>query len=94
MTDLIGWLASLLLFSTMAAQTLKQWRSGSVAGVSKMLFVGQFSASLLFTAYSVLKGDTVYIVVNAFMILNALLGLWVDRRNRTRQPAGPAADAA
>ncbi len=86
MTDLIGWAASALLFSTMAAQTIKQWRSGAVAGVSKLLFVGQLLASILFTVYSVLKSDTVFIVVNSFMIANALLGLWVDRRNRARQP--------
>lgn len=94
MTDLIGWIASTLLFATMAAQTLKQWQSGAVGGVSKLLFIGQFAASLLFTAYSVLKDDTVYIVVNVFMLANALVGLWVDRRNRAQQPPPDEAAAA
>jgi len=85
MTDLIGWAASALLFISMAAQVIKQWRSGTVAGVSSFLFLGQFTASLLFLTYSVLQGDRVFIVVNAFMLANALIGLWVDRRNRSRQ---------
>lgn len=81
-TDLIGWLAATLLLLTMGTQVKKQWTSGAVAGVSKGLFAGQLAASLLFTTYSVMKSDTVFIAVNSFMVLNALAGLWIDQRNR------------
>lgn len=94
MTDWIGWTASILLLLTLGSQIVKQWRSGAIAGVSPFLFVGQLIASVLFTAYSVFQGDAVFIAVNAAMVLNGLLGLIVDRRNRrsassANQAAGP-----
>ena len=85
MSDWIGWTASVLLFVTMASQVRKQWVSEAVAGVSQWLFIGQLGASVLFILYSALKKDHVFVVVNSVMVANALLGLWVDRRNRARQ---------
>lgn len=85
MTLAIGWTASALLLATMVAQVWRQWQSGKVAGVSKLLFVGQFAASSLFLAYSVLKDDAVFVAVNAFMVVNALVGIAVDARNRRLQ---------
>lgn len=87
MSEWIGWTASALLFLAMASQVRKQWTSEAVAGVSPLLFVGQFGASALFIVYSALKHDAVFLVVNSVMAANALLGLWVDRRNRARQVA-------
>lgn len=89
MTDIIGWLASALLLTTMATQVVKQWQSGAVAGVSKMLFVGQLAASILFTIYSLLKSDLVFLVVNGFMIANAVIGLWIDQHNRAAKARQP-----
>lgn len=82
MTDWIGWIASLLLLATIASQVRTQWRSHSASGVSPVLFIGQLLASILFTVYSVLKDDPVFIAVNALMVLNALVGFCIDRRNR------------
>lgn len=91
MTLALGWTASALLLMTMIAQVWRQWQSGKVAGVSKLLFVGQFSASLLFLAYSVLQDDAVFVAVNAFMVANALVGMLVDARNRRLQNGSPQA---
>lgn len=84
MTDVIGWAASLLLLCTLVNQVLRQWRTGAVSGVSPYLFIGQTGAALGFTIYSVLKGDAVFIVTNALLLINALAGLAIDRRNRAR----------
>jgi uncharacterized protein with PQ loop repeat len=85
MTDAIGWAASLLLLGTLVNQVVRQWRTGAVSGVSPYLFVGQTGASLSFTIYSVLKGDAVFIVTNSLLLLNAIVGLMIDRRNRAHK---------
>lgn len=85
MTDAIGWAASLLLLGTLVNQVVRQWRTGAVSGVSPYLFVGQTAASLGFTIYSVLKGDAVFIVTNSLLLLNAIAGLMIDRRNRAHK---------
>lgn len=85
LTEAVGWSAAALLLLTMTRQVWSQWNSGSVAGVSHWLFVGQVAASAAFTLYSVLLGSTVFIVTNVLLLLNALVGLWIDRRNRRRQ---------
>ena len=91
MTEALGWAAALILLITMARQVWKQWTSGAVAGVSRWLFVGQLLASAGFCVYSGLVGNAVFVFTNLLMLLNALLGLWVDKRNRQRR--GPNADA-
>jgi len=85
MSDWIGWTASALLFVATASQVRKQWTSEAVAGVSPLLFVGQFAASILFIVYSAMKHDAVFLMVNLLMAANGLIGLWVDRRNRALQ---------
>jgi uncharacterized protein with PQ loop repeat len=52
LVDLLGWASSVVLLITLARQVYTQWKSDSVAGVSKWLFVGQLAASTGFTAYS------------------------------------------
>lgn len=90
LTEAVGWSAAALLLLTMTRQVWSQWNSGAVAGVSHWLFIGQVAASAAFTLYSVLLGSTVFIVTNALLLLNALAGLWIDRRNRRRRRAAPA----
>lgn len=84
MTEAIGWISSVVLVLTIGKQVHKQWRSGSSEGVSKWLFVGQVAASLGFTAYSWLVHNWVFVVTNALMLVNALLGLAIVRRHRRR----------
>lgn len=80
--EVLGWLASIVLLATMVRQVHTQWRDRSAKGVSRWLFVGQIAASVMFTAYSVMLHNMVFVVTNALLLVNAVLGLYIDRRNR------------
>ncbi|HEY0006102.1 MAG TPA: hypothetical protein VGB17_15085 [Pyrinomonadaceae bacterium] len=84
MTEVIGWVSSLILVLTIAKQVHKQWQEGTSEGVSKWLFIGQLSASLGFTIYSWLVHNWVFVVTNALMLLNGLLGLAIVLHHRKR----------
>jgi uncharacterized protein with PQ loop repeat len=86
-TDLLGWLSSFVLVLTIAKQVHKQWRDGSSEGVSRWLFVGQLAASAGFTTYSWLVGNWVFVVTNALMLLNGVLGLLIVLHHRRRARA-------
>jgi MtN3 and saliva related transmembrane protein len=83
--ELIGWVSSAILVLTIGKQVAKQWREGSSEGVSRWLFVGQLAASAGFTIYSLLVRNWVFVVTNALMLGNALLGLFIVLRHRRRQ---------
>lgn len=86
--DVLGWASSVVLVVTLARQVFIQWRSGNSEGISRWLFVGQLSASLGFTIYSVLVRNWVFVVTNALLVLNALAGFTVTalHRRRSRRP--------
>ena len=83
--DLVGWLATAVLVATVGRQTWVQWTSGKTAGVSKWLFVGQIAASTGFVAYSVLLGNWVFVVSNAFLLVIAIVGQVFYVRNRRKE---------
>ncbi len=85
-TELIGWASAATLFATIARQVYTQWRTRSVAGVSRWLFVGQLAASSGFFVYSLLLGNWVFAATNTLMVAAAVIGAWVDRMNRRRAP--------
>jgi uncharacterized protein with PQ loop repeat len=85
LTEAVGWVSSLILVLTIGKQVYKQWREGSSEGVSKWLFVGQISASLGFTIYSWLVSNWVFVVTNAVMLVNGLLGLLIVLHHRRRE---------
>lgn len=93
LTEAVGWAAAAVLLATMARQVWSQWKSGAVGGVSRWLFVGQVVASLGFTAYSALVGNLVFVFTNLLLTINAITGLFIDRRNRQLQQARPGAQA-
>lgn len=84
-TDLLGWASSAVLLATLARQVRKQWREGTSEGVSRWLFVGQTTASLGFTAYSLLLRNWVFVVTNALILANAVAGLVIFRRHQRRR---------
>jgi uncharacterized protein with PQ loop repeat len=84
MTEVIGWVSSIILLVTIGKQIHKQWHEGSSEGVSKWLFIGQMAASFGFTVYSWLVHNWVFVVTNALMMLNGLVGLWITRRQKWR----------
>ena len=84
MTQAIGWVSSFILVLTLSRQVLKQWREGTSEGVSTWLFIGQLAASLGFTVYSVLVRNWVFVVTNALMFVNGLLGYSITLHHRRR----------
>jgi uncharacterized protein with PQ loop repeat len=83
MTELIGWTSSLILLATILKQIHKQWQDRTSRGVSKWLFVGQLTASIGFTVYSVMLKNWVFTVTNALLALSAVVGLLIVMRHRT-----------
>ncbi|EVT72576.1 membrane protein [Stenotrophomonas maltophilia 5BA-I-2] len=79
--DLLGWTATAVLMATLVRQM--EWHSPHPETVSKWLFIGQMTASTLFTIYSALLGATVFVVTNLLLLATALIGqLLAWRRNR------------
>jgi MtN3 and saliva related transmembrane protein len=83
-TEAIGWASAGVLLATICRQVWTQWRTRSVAGVSRWLFVGQLAASTGFLVYSVLLANWVFAATNTLMVAAAVTGAWVDRVNRRR----------
>lgn len=90
--DWIGWAASGVLIATLGRQVLVQWRERSTEGLSSWLFVGQLTASTLFTVYSVMVGNAVFVFTNSVLLLTAVTGQLIFRRNR-RLMTGEGRDA-
>jgi len=79
--DWIGWSSSAILLATLLRQCYTQWRERSVRGVSHWLFIGQFAASTGFLVYSYLLGNWVFVFTNAALLLTAIAGQLIYRRN-------------
>ena len=75
MTEIIGWASSLILLATLIKQVYKQWKDGTSEGISKWLFVGQLAASVGFTTYSYLVESWVFMVTNAILTVNNVIGI-------------------
>jgi MtN3 and saliva related transmembrane protein len=91
MTEIIGWVSSFILVLTIGKQVYKQWQDETSEGVSKWLFIGQLAASLGFTIYSWLVHNWVFVVTNAVMLVNGLLGLCIviyHRRRKKKEQQG------
>jgi MtN3 and saliva related transmembrane protein len=87
MVEAVGWTSSAILVLTIGRQVFKQWNDGTSEGVSTWLFVGQMAASLGFLIYSLLVRNWVFVVTNALMVLNGLLGYAITIRHRRRETA-------
>ena len=75
----------LVLLVTMGRQVYTQWRTRSTAGLSRWLFIGQVTASLGFTVYSVLLENWVFVFTNAVLLVTAIVGQCLYLRNKHRQ---------
>ena len=80
--DIVGWISAAILVLTISRQVYSQWRSCSVEGVSKWLFIGQITASVGFTIYSYLVDNWVFVFANFFIFLTAVAGEIVYMRNK------------
>lgn len=81
--DVLGWVATAVLMATLIRQMVKQWQSPHPETVSRWLFLGQITASALFTIYSAMLGSVVFVVTNALLLLTAVVGQIMAWRRRT-----------
>ena len=84
MAEVVGWVSSFVLLLTIGSQVYKQWHDRTARGVSRWLFIGQVAASVGFVVYSAMLGNTVFIVTNSIILLSAIAGLVITRRNKRR----------
>jgi len=82
LTNLIGWVSATILVMTISRQVYTQWRTRSVDGVSKWLFIGQLTASAGFIAYSAMVDNWVFVFANFFIFLTAVAGQCIYVRNK------------
>ena len=80
--DWLGWAASAVLLATLGRQVYKEWKECRTDGLSQWLFVGQLTASTGFTIYSWLVGNWVFVVTNLALLVTAVIGQLIYRRNR------------
>lgn len=83
--DWIGWTSSGILLATLVRQVYVQFRERSTQGVSGWLFVGQLTASTGFLLYSLLVDNWVFVFTNAALLVTALVGQVIYRRNARRE---------
>lgn len=77
----LGWASSAVLLLTLIRQVYSQWKACSVEGVSSWLFIGQLTASTGFLIYSVLVDNWVFAFTNAALLITAITGQFIYRRN-------------
>ena len=82
LVNMVGWTSAIILALTISRQVYTQWRSRSIGGVSKWLFIGQLAASLGFTVYSYMVDNKVFTFANFFIFLTAIAGECIYLRNR------------
>ncbi len=87
--DILGRLATFVLVATLVRQMIKQHRAAHPETVSRWLFLGQMSASALFTLYSYLLGSSVFVVTNLLLLGTAITGQFLAWRRRQRSTTPP-----
>lgn len=86
-TELIGWASSFVLLATIGRQVYTQWKTRSIIGVSHWLFIGQCTASVGFTTYSLLLRNWVYVFSNIALLVTAILGQIIYTKNASADRA-------
>lgn len=85
--DIFGWAATAVLMARLIRQMVKQWQAPHPEAVSKWLFLGQMTASILFTVYSALLGSTVFVVTNVLLLFSGVVGQVMASCRRHRSAA-------
>ena len=77
MADVIGWISSLLLLTTLTVQIRKQWKERTSKGVSRWLFIGQVFSGIGFVIYSLLVNNWVFAVTNSLLTIQNIVALFI-----------------
>jgi len=81
-TESIGWLSTGILLLTLMRQVYTEWKSNSITGLSRWLFVGQLTASTGFLIYSLLLKNWVFAGSNFCILVVAVAGQVLYARNK------------
>jgi MtN3 and saliva related transmembrane protein len=81
-TDMVGWASAVVLALTISRQVYTQWKTKSVAGISKWMFIGQLTASAGFVVYSALVDNWIFVFANFYIFLTAVVGQIIYSRNK------------
>jgi MtN3 and saliva related transmembrane protein len=92
--DLIGWASSAVLLATIMRQVYTQWKTKSCVGLSKWLFIGQLTASVGYTVYSLLLHNWVFASSNIALLCTAVLGQILYVKNKHNASSGAPTGAA
>jgi MtN3 and saliva related transmembrane protein len=84
----IGWASSIILLATLVRQVYTQWKTRQTSGVSRWLFIGQVTASVGFTIYSLLLDNWVYASSNIAILITAVAGQMILVRNKRFKQSG------
>jgi MtN3 and saliva related transmembrane protein len=84
----IGWVSSFLLVLTMSIQLRKQIRENTSKGVSKWLYLGQLGAEVGFVLYAYLVRNWVFVVTNAALLIENVIGIMLVLRHRRLEGSG------
>jgi MtN3 and saliva related transmembrane protein len=84
----IGWASSVILLATLLRQVYTQWKSRDLSGVSRWLFIGQVTASVGYTIYSLLLHNWVYATSNIAILITAVAGEAIYLRKKHAQHGG------
>jgi uncharacterized protein with PQ loop repeat len=87
MTNVVGWVSSLILLTTIVAQVRRQWVERSGKAGSRWLFIGQTAASFGFTLYSVLVHNWVFTITNGLLLLSGITGWAMNQYFRSEKGA-------
>ena len=83
----LGWVAALILLTTMFAQVRKNWRERKLKGVNPLLYYGQALASLCFAVYSLTINSWVFAVTNTLGLVAAIIGIYLVHQCRKPESA-------
>ena len=83
----LGWVAALILLTTMFAQVRKNWRERKLKGVNPLLYYGQALASLCFAVYSLTINSWVFVVTNTLGLVAAIIGIYLVHQCRKPESA-------
>lgn len=86
MAEIIGWISSLILVLTLAAQIKKQYTEKTSIGISKLLFSGQMLAELGFVIYSIAISSWIFVFTSSLLLLENIIGFYLTLKFKKQDP--------
>ena len=82
MTEIVGWMATILSTISIFPQTVKAIKTGSTRDISWLWLILFVLATITWSLYGVIERDGPIIVTNVILLLNAITITSIKIRNR------------